>query len=66
MKKKEALYKIKNILDNLKDVCSHKLQSEAILNELERSGMLPPTVKKLKNYDNKIELVEDVNEWESE
>ena len=71
MKKKEAIYKIKNILDNLDGVCTSKLKAEAVLNELERAGVLPPAVQKLKKYETShegeiglFEVVETVNEWE--
>lgn len=67
MTKPEAIYKIKNILNNLENVCTNKLKAEAILNELERSGMQPPAVQKLKKYEDGgrlMESVETVNEWE--
>lgn len=69
MERKDVVLKIKNILDNLEGVCSTKLQGEAILNELERVGMLPPSTKKLKKYETDgrlMEIVEIVNEWENE
>ena len=71
MTKKEAVYKIKSILDNLSGVCTNKLKAEAVLNELERVGFQPPAVKKLKKYtvtasgeQGLFETVETLNEWE--
>lgn len=65
MKRSEALYKIRTILDNLENICTNHLRSQAILNELERSGMLPPKAVKLKKYkETMMELIENVNEWE--
>lgn len=64
MKRKEAIHKIKYLLDNLNSICSTQLQSEAILNELEKVGMLPPKVQKIKKYNNIMEYIELVNEWE--
>lgn len=67
LKKTEAIYKVKSILDNLNGICTTNLQAEAIINELERVGMKPPQVQKLKKYKDDfrmLELIENVNEWE--
>jgi hypothetical protein len=67
MRRKEALYKIKSILDNLTGNCGNNLKAEVILSELERCGMIPPKIQKFKSYivrSHNLELLENVNEWE--
>lgn len=64
MKKNEALNKITDVLDNLSGVCTNRLKAESVLFELQKLGMLPPLVTKLKKYSVNHEEVVDVNEWE--
>jgi hypothetical protein len=65
MTKKEAIFKIKNVLDNLDNVCTNKLKAEAVLNELTKIGMVPPKITKLKkDTENFLEYFDHVNEWE--
>jgi hypothetical protein len=66
VRKKEVIYKIKSILDNLDNVCTNQLRAEVILAELDRVGMLPPSVPKVVKHHKNLELIENVHEWENE
>lgn len=66
MKKSDMEKKIATVLNNLEKVkMSNMLKAQAILVELETSGMLPPEIRRMvRNWD--YEGPEYVNEWDGE
>lgn len=66
MKRSEAVNKIASILTNLENICSNKIKSEVILDELERLGLSPPEYKTTVKNGWESEYKISLREWEKE